>query len=148
MAKPTTRSWTKLSIWPGDGGSPEVFTSKVCGLTSKGFTISSETSDSTVPDCDDPDLPAWVERVTRSSSAEISGSGVMAEETFDFWRDWKLDGTAKNVRVIMDLLGTPGYFAGSFLLTSLEITGNQDDGKINVTVTLQSNGEITWVDAP
>jgi len=72
----------------------------------------------------------------------------MAEETFDFWRDWKLDGTAKNVRVIMDLLGTPGYFAGSFLLTSLEITGNQDDGKINVTVTLQSNGEITWVDAP
>lgn len=144
MAQATTRSWSKLTIWPGDGVSPEVFTSKVCGLTSKGFTLSSETSDTAVPDCTDPDLPAWIERVTRSSSAEISGSGVMAEETFAFWRDWKLDGSAKNVRVMLDLVTSDGYFAGSFLLTNFELTGNQDDGKVNVSLTLQSNGEVDW----
>lgn len=144
MALATTRSWSKMTIWPGDGASPEVFTSKVCGLTSKGFTISSDMTESMVPDCADPDLPSWVERITKSNSAEISGSGVMAEETFAFWRDWKLDGSAKNVRVMLDLLTNDGYFSGSFLLSSFELTGNQDDGKINVSVTLQSSGEVEW----
>jgi len=144
MAKATTRSWTKLSIWPGDGASPEVFTSKVCGLTSKGFSLSSDVTESNVPDCDDPDLPSWVERVTKSNSAEISGSGVMAEETFAFWRNWKLDGSAKNVRVVLDLATNAGYFSGSFLLTNFDLTGNEDDGKVNVTLTLQSSGEVEW----
>ena len=110
MAKPTTRSWTKLSIWPGDGGSPEDFAQKVCGLTSKGFTLSSDVAETNVPDCDDPDLPGWVERTTRSNSADLSGSGVMAEENFDFYRQWKMSGEEKNTRVVLDLAGFKGGF--------------------------------------
>ncbi|CAL8981545.1 hypothetical protein RHODGE_RHODGE_02830 [Rhodoplanes serenus] len=143
MAKPTTQRWTKLSIWPGDGASPEDFTSKVCGLTSKGISFSASTSDSNVPDCDNPDAPSWTERVAQALSSTVSGSGVMAEETFAFWRDWFLSGAPKNVRIVLGLTA-PGYFAGSYLLTSFELTGNQGDGKVQVSLQLQSDGPVSW----
>lgn len=145
MTKPTTNRWTKLTIWPGDGASPEVFTSKVCGMTSKGFTLTGQTSDSTVPDCTDPDLPAWIERIIRSLSGSVTGAGVMAEENFGFWRDWMLSGAAKNVRIVVDLQTSPGYFACAMVLTKFELTGNENDGKINVSLSLDTDGEVTWV---
>jgi hypothetical protein len=146
MAKPTTLRWSKLSIWPGDGGSPEAFASKVCGLNAKGFSISGETSDSNVPDCDDPDLPSWTERTIRALSSGVTGAGLMAEETFDFWKDWMLSGEAKNVRIILDGVALDGYFAGAYVLTAFELTGNEGDGKIGVSVTMASDGPVTWVD--
>lgn len=144
MAKPKTLSWTKLSVWPGDGGSPEDFTSAVCGMTTKSFTLSADTSDITVPDCDDPDQPAWVERVVRSLSGGFSGSGLMAEDIYATWRDWMLSGLAKNVRIVVDGTTIDGYFEGSFLLTSFETNGNQDDGKMQISVQLQSDGPVAW----
>lgn len=144
MAKPTTLRWTKLSIWPGDGASPEDFTSKVCGLNAKTFNIGGDTSDSNVPDCDDPDAPSWTERVISALSSGVQGSGLLAEETFAFWRDWSLGGLPKNVRVVVDLATTPGYFYGSYVLTQFELSGNQSDGKIGVNITLASDGPIAW----
>jgi hypothetical protein len=144
MAKAITQSWTKLTVWPGDGATPEVFTNKSCGFVSKGFNLAATASETTVPDCDNPDLPAWTERVVRSSSGGFSGSGAMAEQTYAFWRTWFLSGVYKNVRIVVD--GTAiGYYAGKFILTRLETTGNQGDAKIQVNVTLDSDGEITWV---
>lgn len=144
MAKPQTLSWTKLSIWPGDDASPEDFTSAVCGLVTKGFTLSAETSDTTVPDCDDPDAAAWIERVIRSLSSGVSGSGLMAEEKFAFWRTWMLSAEPKNVRIVIDGTTIDGYFAGAYLLTSFELTGAQADGKIQISLQMQSDGEIVW----
>lgn len=143
MAKPTTRRWTAISIWPGDGASPEDFTSKVCGLTTKSFRIGASTSDSEVPDCDDPDAPVWVERVMRARTATIAGSGVLAEETHPFWRDWALTGEAKNCRVAMAFT-VPGYFYGRFVLTQYEMVGNLDGGKLTNSLELQSDGPIAW----
>lgn len=145
MAKPTTLRWTKLSIWPGDGASPEDFTTKVCGMTSKGFSISGQTSDSVVPDCDDPDLPAWIERIMRSLSAGVTGAGLMSEETFSFWTTWSLSGAAKNCRIVIDLATSPGYFAGSFLLTKFDLSGNESDGKMQISLALDSDGPVTYV---
>lgn len=144
MTKPTTLRWTKLSIWPGDGASPEDFTSKVCGLISKGFSLTAQTSDSVVPDCDDPDLPAWTERVVRALSGGVTGAGLMAEETFAFWRDWFLAGTSKNVRIVVDLATTPGYFACAMVLTKFDLTGNETDGKVQISLALDTDGAVTW----
>ncbi|ETR76013.1 hypothetical protein X566_15580 [Afipia sp. P52-10] len=143
MAKPTTNRWSKLSIWPGDGADPEDFTSKVCGLTSKGIAFSADTSDAVVGDCDDPDAPTWTERVTRSLSAGVNGSGLQADETFPFWNNWFLSGEAKNVRIVLDT-AAPGYWQGRFLLTKYEVTGNQGDGKIQSSLSLVSDGPVTW----
>jgi hypothetical protein len=143
MAQPTTKSWTKLSIWLGDGGSPEDFTSAVCGLTSKTFGISASTSDSEVPDCDDPDAAVWTERVIRALFSQVTGAGTMAQETFDTWRDWMLTGEGKNARIVVGV--TPaGYFAGRYVLTNFELTGTLANGKVEVSVTMQSDGEVSW----
>src|SRR5690606_33512417 len=58
MAPPKTAAWYKMLIQVGDGADPEVF-SAPCGLTTRGLNFSAETSDTTVPDCDDPSLPSW-----------------------------------------------------------------------------------------
>lgn len=147
MTKATTASWTKLSFWLGDGASPQGFTSAVCGMTTKSFSISADTSNVNVPDCTDPDLPSWVERVVRSLSAGWNGSGIMAEQNFETYRDWMLSGEARDALVVLDISNAKkGYFSGRFVLTQFELTGNDGDGKITFASQVQSDGEIVWID--
>jgi len=147
MAKPKTAAWYKMLIQVGDGGSPEVF-SAPCGLTTRGINFSAETSDTTVPDCDNPSLPSWTERVARALSGSISGSGVLALDAHDVWRDWFMTGEARNCRLKLDVPAADGggHYAGRFILTTFNLGASEDDGKISVEVELQSDGEITWVD--
>lgn len=144
MTKPTTLRPTKLSIWVGDGNSPEDFTSKSCALTTRSITITGETADSVVPDCDDPDLPAWIERFIRSLSSQIVGSGLIAEETLQFWITWALSGEAKNIRFVLDGVTLDGYFEGSYLLTQAEFAGNDNEGKAALNLTFSNDGPVTF----
>ena len=144
MAKPTTASAAKLLILVGDGGSPETFAAP-CGLTTKGINFRAESNDTTVPDCDDPDLPAWTERVVKSLSAGVTGSGVLAAEALDTWWDFYSQAQALNCRVKID---SPSfndvYFAGAFLLSTFNVTGTIGE-KINVQIEMQSDGEVVRV---
>lgn len=143
MAQPTTLAFSKLLILVGDGATPEVFSSP-CGLTSKGFDISASSNDVQVPDCDDPDAPAWTDRVVKALSGKVSGSGIMAVESFDIWRDWALGGLAKNVRI--QLVGTGlGYYSGSFILSAFSLKASIGD-KVQVDISLDSDGQIIWTD--
>lgn len=141
MAQPTTLAFSKMLILVGDGVSPETFASP-CGLTSKSFDISASSNDVQVPDCDDPDAPAWTDRVVKALSGKVSGSGIMAVESFTIWRDWALGGLPKNVRI--QLVGTGlGYYSGSFILDSFSLKASLGD-KVQVDVSLSSDGQITW----
>jgi hypothetical protein len=61
MAKPTTLSFANFKVYLGDGASPETFVAP-CGFVQKALTLDATTSDTNVPDCDDPEAPAWTER--------------------------------------------------------------------------------------
>ena len=87
MAQPTVIAGTKLLLLVGNGASPEVF-AEPCGLTSKGFDMAASTNNTLIPDCDDPEAPAWEAKDVNSLSATVSGQGVMATESLDTWRDW------------------------------------------------------------
>lgn len=148
MAKPTTSDWFTMTLWPGDGASPEDFTSKSCGLTSHGIEFSKQLNEAEVPDCDDPAAAVWTERVARALSAGVNGSGYLAVETFAFWNTWATTAGAKNVRIVLDLPGVAaaGYWEGSFELATFGVTGEKDgDGKIAVNIALSSNGPVAWV---
>lgn len=147
MTKPTTLTFGKFLIKVGDGADPEVF-SAPCGLTTKSFNQTASSQETVVPSCDQPDAPAYVERAIDALSAEISGSGVLAAESIDVWRDFFESGESKNCRVYLDvpLADNGGYWQGAFVLTQFNV-GAERGKKVSVEVTLQSDGEYTWTDA-
>jgi predicted secreted protein len=148
MAKPTTYPASKLYISLGDGATPtETFTAP-CGLVSKGIVFSKETNDTTVPDCDDPDAPAWTERGVRTLSAEVTGSGILAAEALPTWWAWYANTESANVRIGLNAppADNGGYWAGLMHLTSFSVTSELGD-KVQVAATLISDGQMVWVDA-
>jgi hypothetical protein len=143
MAKPTTYKGSALAIKVGNGANPEVF-SEPCGLTTKGLNLSKATSDTTVPDCDNPDAPAWTERSVSSLSGTVSGSGVFTLEAAPVWRNFFLSTDSKNVQIWE---GTLGHWQGKMHMTTLNKRGEIGCGKISNEVEFQSDGELTWVPA-
>lgn len=140
MAKPTTTSGTNLLILVGNQATPEVF-AEPCGLNTKGFNGQADTGESVVPDCEDPDAPAWKERTTTALSRDVSGSGVLAKESLATWNTWFESGLARNVKIQIAGVGWITW-AGSYLLTGFNITGERGT-KLQVEVTLTSDGEVT-----
>ncbi len=148
MAKPTTARWSKLLIQVEDPASPGTFVAP-CGLTTKGLNRPAQTSDTNVPDCDDPDLPSWTERVVRALSASVSGSGVLALESLDIWDGWFAVGDTRNVKVTLDVpLASNGRsWLIPMVLTTFNLTGNESDGKMQVSIELQNDGAIVTTPA-
>lgn len=150
MAKPRTLSFGSFKVYLGDGASPEVFTAP-CGFTQKALTIEATVSDTTVPDCDDPEAAAWTERGVTALSATVTGSGVMAMASVETWREWMLSAASKNVRVEFDDTGANGggYYQGPAVLQSLghTVALGSDGNKAQLAVNIVSDGEWTWTDA-
>lgn len=141
MAKPTTWRGTQLLIKIGNGATPEVLEAP-CGLTSTSLNRSADTNDTTVPDCDNPDAPAWTEREVSTLSWEYSGSGVMTPDAAKKWDAWHASGLPKNVQIDAGTAALDGRrYTGRALLTTYNITGERGD-KIKVEVTLSGDGEL------
>lgn len=136
MAQAETIRFSLFKIELGDGASPEVFAAP-CGLNSRGFSRTAATSDTNVPDCDDPDAPSWLERDVVSLSASLSGSGVVADEDFDVWDEWFDGAESKNVKVT---LGTRVWI-GPMKLSALNVTGERGQ-RVNFEATLDSDGKL------
>lgn len=147
MAKPTTSNFSSFKVYLGDGASPEQFAAP-CGFTQKALNLSSASSETLVPDCDDPEAPAWTEREVSSLSAQVSGQGVMARESRDAWREWWESGLPKTIRVQFDD-ATGGYYEGPAILSALGFSTalNQDGNKIQQQVTIDNASAWLWTPA-
>lgn len=145
MAKPKVIAGTKLLLLVGDGASPEIF-AEPCGLTTKGFELTVSTNTTVIPDCDDPEAPAWESTDPNALSGAATGSGVMAVASFTVWNQWFLGASPKNMQIKLD---DPelGYYSGSFLLTSFKLAGVRGN-KVTVDVTIKNDGEVIWTDNP
>lgn len=146
MAQPTTLRGSLMLIEIGDGGSPEVFDNP-CGLTAKSFSRSSTVNDITVPDCDDPDAPAWIERVKDALSGTITGSGILAKEYLAAYESFLDSLDPRNVKITLDYTSGPIEYSGLFHLTTFTITGERGSN-VNVELELQSHGAITYDASP
>ena len=149
MAKPTTVNASKMIIKVGDGATPtEVFTAP-CGMTTKGINFTKDVNEVNVPDCADPDAPAWKERAVVAMSAEISENGILDMESLDTWQDLLDDGLSRNFQIWLDVPAAEhgGHWDGKFLLTGFNVTGEQGN-KVQVAITTQSDGPVVWTPAP
>jgi hypothetical protein len=147
MAKPITSRSSQFIIRLGDGGSPETFTAP-CGLSTKGITFSKETNEINVPDCDDPEAPAWVERATVSLSATVTGDGILAMNDLDTWIAFNESTASRNAQIDLDVdapnTAMGGMWTGKFLMTSFAVTA-EVGSKLAVAIELTSDGQITFV---
>lgn len=148
MAQPVTYNASKLYIKLGDGATPTEVFAEPCGLNTKGINFTKEVNDITVPDCDDPDAPAWTQRGVRTLSGEVTGSGILAAAARPVWWDAFEDTASRNVQIGINAppVDEGGYWAGKMHLTALAVTAELGN-KIQVAVTLVSDGQLTWVDA-
>lgn len=140
MAPPTTLKGTQLYIKIGDGASPEVFAHPCLINAERGVTFRSNTNDIIVPDCSNPDDPAWRELVKDALSVGVTGSGILDNvlATIQSYDTWYRSDDGKNVQI---WLGTIGYWQGSFKLTEWNPSGDRN-AKITSTITLESDGEV------
>ncbi|MGQ3674257.1 phage tail tube protein [Xanthobacter sp. TB0139] len=144
MAKPTTYRGSHLLVKISDGGDPEEF-SAPCGLTTRGLSRTAETNSTSVPDCDDPDAPAWTEAEVGSQSWSVSGSGVLAAESVAVWDEWFASGEARNVQIDLGTGAAGRRYTGRALLTSYEVTGERGN-KVQVSVTQTGDGPLVAAD--
>ena len=155
MTKPNTGTFGNFLIQVGDGASPEMF-SAPCGFTNKAFNETANMQETSVPDCTDPDAPAYVERAVDTLSSEINASGVLAmpaagedpdtgTSAFNVFRRFYSAAVSKNCRIYLQGV-SGGYYEGKYILSQFN-KGVQKGQKINVDITLSSDGEWDWVPA-
>ena len=147
MAKPVTVKGTKVRLLQGNGASPEVFTS-FCGLTAKSINFQTNTNETFIPDCDDPEAPQWRELSKSGRYVSLSGSGLLNMASLaSFQAAYDEDETQTyRFEIAVPALQHGGHWIGQFMLTNFQVTGN--DGELTtVEITLESSGEVIWVPA-
>jgi len=147
MAPPKTGSFGEFVLLLGDGQPSETFAAP-CGFTSRGFNQTANTQSTTVPDCADEDAPAYADRGVDELSASISGSGVMALEALQTWREYFASGQPKNVRVVVNkpVADGGGHWQGLFVCTQFNLSAEKGQ-KVQAEITLENAGAYAWTDA-
>lgn len=145
-----TMNGTQLLVQIGDGAQPtETFAVDCLINTARGIQFQSDTNEFIVPDCDNPDDPAWKEVTKDGLSATITGGGMVHSTSLENFFYWFTSKNTKNVRFRSNLTGANGggYWQGAFHLTQFEVTGDRNE-KAMCSLTLISSGVVTWTDAP
>lgn len=145
MARPTTFVGSSVAIFLESSTAPGTF-NRPCGLNSHSASFTKNTTEVLVPDCDDPELPAWVARGVESLDFSANGSGILAAEALDDW--WDAFNTTESVRARI-YVGKPSdtangrYWEGLVHITGFEITGERGN-RAQATVSVVSDGELTY----
>jgi hypothetical protein len=142
MTAPKTMSFGEVIVALGDGGSPEVF-AEPCGFSSKSFDCDAATSTAIIPDCDDPEAPAWEIAGITSKSLTITGDGVLAKDSYESWRSVWDASVQVNARVT---LGDLGYWEGPVVMTKLghAVALNTDANKVKLTINMRNADAMVW----
>lgn len=144
MAQTLAVRGTKLLIQVGDGASPEVFAHPCLINTDRSFNLQAETNDFPTYDCDDPEAVSWLQREKVSLSGDISGAGRLHVADMEEYDDWLRSPDPRNVKIVIDAASANGggSWTGPYHLTQMEITGGDKSSTIEVSITLQSTGEV------
>lgn len=144
MAKPITVNASKMLVKLETTPSSGTFAA-ACGMTTKGINFTKDTNEVNVPDCDDPDAPAWKERGVVAMSAEVSESGILAMEALATWQAFFEATSSRNCQIWLDVPVTEhgGHWDGKFHLTGFNVTAEQGN-KVQAAITMQSDGPVSW----
>lgn len=140
MTKPVTIKFGKFRVKIESKDSPSVYAAP-CGFTSKAFNRGKNLNEVPVPDCDDPDAPAWVERDVASQTWSVSGEGVLAAEAVDTWDDAFASTDPINVQVEFVFPDRTMVYSGAAHLETFNITSALGE-RVQANISLQGHGEL------
>lgn len=149
MAQVKTAKFSQTLIEVGDGALPEIFAAP-CGFETITQTITTETNNSNLPDCVDPDAPAWLTTDTVSKQMVLTGEGFLDLDSWKtVWQPWSISDAEKNVRWHLNLSAAQGggYYEAPAKLTNFVVTSTRGQ-RVRVSVTLTMQGKPTWVPTP
>lgn len=141
MAKPTTLRAGAMLIKLATPSAPTVFVAP-CGFTSKSLALSKNLEEINIPDCDNPDDPAWVGRDVSSLTASVSGEGVLAEEALQVWMAAFASTEPQNVEIELRLAGTASFIWTGLMHVSTVTIAAEQGSRITISVEMQSDGEL------
>lgn len=149
MAQAKTLRFAEQVMMIGDGATPTEGFEAPCGFTTLNLTVNIETNTTNVPDCEDPDLPAWLVSDEVSKQMVLAGQGVLDTDAMQLWRAWLLDGGEKNVRWLTSGLAANGggYFEAPGILTTYEEAGERGQ-RWNQNIGITLNGKPTFTPTP
>jgi hypothetical protein len=147
MALAKTLRFGQQLLLIGNGAEPEVF-APLCGFTSLNLTVNIETSSTNIPDCEDPDLPAWLASDEVSKQMVLGGQGVLDTDAVQIEEDWILEGGEKNFRWLREgsAANGGGYWSAPGILSTYEQTGERGQ-RWNRNVGITLNGRPTFTPA-
>jgi len=147
-----------ISVLVGNGANPEVFT-KLCGATSRAFTIQKNTTDDNLDPCDDPEaIPSRVLQVT-GKQWDMALNIIYNRTQAALIRDLATRSTSSNFRFEFDEAGTTGsiqngggtidsgYWQGAGQVTNFQVTGGGNAEYATGTLAIASDGDFQWVNA-
>lgn len=138
---------SKLLVQIGNGGTPtETFAHDCLINTSRGIKFTSETNEEIMPDCTNPDDPAWKEVTKDGLQVSVSGAGKLYAASVDEFFNWWKSPNAKNCRFMLNLTGANGggYWSGAFHLTEFEVSADDNKATAECQISLVSSGPVTW----
>jgi predicted secreted protein len=144
MAPPVTARFGKFRVLLGNEADPIVYAAP-CGFTSKSLTLGKSLSEVSIPDCDDPDKPITIGRDVESTTASVSGEGVLAASAVPTWLAAYKSTESVPVKVEIEFSTGTLNFTGRMHLESLEM-GAEQGGRVTISVSLQSDGELVDTD--
>jgi hypothetical protein len=107
MATPNTMKFGDGMFYLGTNDVTPVYT-KLCGVTAWNISFSKETTDSSVPDCDDPDLPIWNQTDVTGQGVSISIEGFAVPEAQAMIETATLSTVSVPVRLYIKNAGSGG----------------------------------------
>lgn len=148
MALAKTLRFSQQTLLLGGSAAIGTYTAP-CGFTELGLTVNIETNSTNVPDCDDPELPAWLVSDEVSKQMVLNGNGVLDTDALQVWRDWLLEGGERYVRWMTDGVAADGggYFQAPSVLSTYQ-EGGQRGSRWTQTIGLTLNGKPTFVPTP
>ena len=128
----------------GDGEVSETF-ANLCGLNSKSITINNSSIDVTTPDCTTPEGALWTQTLAGLKNVSVSGDGYF-EDSVTEARMNTVAMSADNACNFQIVIPDFGTYAGSFRISSLEF-GGESEGGVTYSLSLESNGAVTFTAA-
>lgn len=145
----TGNQTTRLIVQIGNGATPTEAFAHTCGANTFNIKLTNNLGEQTVLDCDDPlDLPAVIIRYLESQDTNVTISGMVTTQAWPTWRAWADDGSAKNIKVLLDepALSNGGFWVVPARLADLELV-KEGSGKVTFTASIVGDGARTWTGA-